>query len=113
MLPLHSPSPGQPNPLLPLRILLLPYPLRRTSGRRLSWHTSDQTCGQDEPRPQQWRWCCSTCKLHAEPWPDHLKCQSISAQMMLFERYANRFTVCTTQNTKKFYKPPGTTVGGW
>ncbi len=36
---LRSPFQGQPNPLWLLRILLLTYLIRRTSGRRLSWHT--------------------------------------------------------------------------
>uniref|UniRef100_A0A673M7A6 Vacuolar protein sorting-associated protein 37B-like n=1 Tax=Sinocyclocheilus rhinocerous TaxID=307959 RepID=A0A673M7A6_9TELE len=39
-----------------------PYLLRRTSARRLSSRTLDQTCDPDGPRPQRWLWCCSTCR---------------------------------------------------
>ncbi len=37
----------------PRRTLPPPYPLLHTSGQMLAWHTSGQTCGPDEPRPQQ------------------------------------------------------------
>ena len=37
--PLRNPSQGQPDLHEPLRIHLLPYLLRRTSGRKLSWRT--------------------------------------------------------------------------
>merc|ERR1712062_364137 len=55
-------SRGQPDPLGPLRTLPPPYPLPRTSGRTLSWHTSDQTCDPIEPRLLQSQLYCSTCR---------------------------------------------------
>ena len=36
---LHNPSQGQPSPLWLQKILPLPYLLRHTNGRRLSWRT--------------------------------------------------------------------------
>ncbi|KAF4526368.1 hypothetical protein B566_EDAN014106 [Ephemera danica] len=78
--PLRSPSRGQPSPHGLRRTLLPPYPHRHTSARRRAWRTSDRTCGLDEPRPQQWQWCCSTCTRHAEPWQDHLRAPQLGVE---------------------------------
>lgn len=59
------------DPREPPRIHLLPYLLRRTSGRKLVWRTSSQTCGRDEPKPRRWPWCWTTCRRHVAPWRDH------------------------------------------
>merc|ERR1711874_714262 len=77
--PPRSPSRGQPDPLGPRRTHPPPYPLPCTSGRKPSWRTSDRTCGPIEPRPQRWRWCCSTCRQLSAPWPSHLRAQRLGA----------------------------------
>merc|ERR1719317_1819391 len=64
--PPRSPSPEQPGPPSPQRTHPPPFLLPRTSGRTLSWRTSDQTCDPDEPRPQRWQWCWTTCRLLSE-----------------------------------------------
>merc|ERR1712226_1208196 len=43
---LHNPFQGRQDLLWLLRIHLLPYLHRRTNGRKLSWRTSNRTCGQ-------------------------------------------------------------------
>ena len=46
-------------------------PIYVPSEQMLSWHTSSRTCGQDEPRLQQWQWCWTTYIQHVELWPSH------------------------------------------
>ena len=69
--PPRSPSPMQPDPPGPRRTRPPPCPRPRTSARRRAWRTSGRTCGPDGPRPRRWRWCCSTCRRRAAPWPGH------------------------------------------